>query len=250
MNSSSVLLQLERRRTSSSSREITLRLARWESTPAIPFRCWPPVVPYRGMPRTAIVRRKHGLAGCRYAGRPSCSITWIRFGGALMELRVNRVVLRGILESRGERTVEAELELAGGGLGLASAPIAIKPGRLEKSRSRIRELGRLDAIAEFAELRQQIEGKLFPGQQEFDACLESMTVAMTLGADVSMALSIAFCRACAQRERSRWQRISGRWPVPGPPSRGSSRTSTAGASTSSPAECGFSRSCTCPMRTA
>lgn len=116
----------------------------------------------------------------------------------MTDLRVRQIRFRGILESRGERTVEAELELVSGWSGIASAPIAIKPGRLETNRSRIPELGSLDEIPSFASLRIEIEGEAFSDQQDFDSHLESLEITKLLGADVKMALSIAFCRAVAK----------------------------------------------------
>lgn len=114
-----------------------------------------------------------------------------------METQVNRVRFRGILESRGGLTVEAEVALAGGAVGSASAPVAIAPGRLERRRSHIRSLGPLDGEPEFAALRAAIEGGRFDSQRRFDAYLEELPSAAALGADVRLVLSVAFCRASA-----------------------------------------------------
>lgn len=114
-----------------------------------------------------------------------------------MESHVTRVHFRGILESRGRPTVEAEVALADGSLGLASAPVAIAPGRREQRRSWIRTLGPLDAVPEFARLRADIEGRRFASQAGFDAFLDELPAAGALGADVRLVLSVAFCRAGA-----------------------------------------------------
>ncbi|KKD01913.1 hypothetical protein TN53_43450, partial [Streptomyces sp. WM6386] len=48
---------------------------------------------------------------------------------------IERVRLRGVLDSRARPTVEADLHLAGDeGLGRGSCPVAIAPGRLERRR--------------------------------------------------------------------------------------------------------------------
>ncbi|HKR12809.1 MAG TPA: hypothetical protein VJT15_12185 [Pyrinomonadaceae bacterium] len=114
-----------------------------------------------------------------------------------METQIKRVHFRGILESRGKLTVEAEVKLADGSTGVASAPVAIMPGRLECTRSYIRSLGPLDGEPEFAGLRTEVEGRCFESQQQFDVYLEERPLAVKLGADVRLVLSVAFCRACA-----------------------------------------------------
>ncbi|WNM63141.1 hypothetical protein [Candidatus Nitrospira neomarina] len=116
----------------------------------------------------------------------------------MKDLCVRQLRFRGILESRGVPTVEAELDFVCGSSGVASAPIAIKPGRMEKIHLRISELGDLDDIPEFANLRRVIEGREFFNQQVFDTYLESLEIFQLLGANVKMALSIAFCRATAE----------------------------------------------------
>jgi enolase len=114
-----------------------------------------------------------------------------------MDSRIDSVRFRGILESRGRPTVEAEVRLAGGGRGLGSAPVAIAPGRRERQRSHIRALGSLSESAGFFGLRAELEGAWFGSQASFDAALESSAEAEALGADVRLALSLAFCRARA-----------------------------------------------------
>lgn len=114
-----------------------------------------------------------------------------------MEARLEHVSLRGILESRGACTVEAEIKFTEGTSAKASAPIAIAPGRLERSRSHIFRLGLLDKEKEFVRLRGALEQQYFHTQRHFDTVLEELPEAAALGADVRMVLSVAFCRAMA-----------------------------------------------------
>jgi enolase len=112
-----------------------------------------------------------------------------------MENRIEGIRFRGILESRGEPTVEAEIRLTGGGYGAGSAPVAIAPGRRERRRSHIQALGPLSRCPGFAGLRAHLEGARFGSQEAFDLALERSAEAEELGADVRLALSLAFCRA-------------------------------------------------------
>src|SRR5437016_5032622 len=118
----------------------------------------------------------------------------------MMEAQVKRVHFRGILESRGKLTVEAELELQNGSFGWASSPVAIAPGRREQRRSFIEALGPLDKEAVFSELRQKIEGARFDSQSHFDSFVEQIPASTELGADVRLALSVAFCRASSKAQ--------------------------------------------------
>ncbi len=118
----------------------------------------------------------------------------------MMEAQVKRVHFRGILESRGKLTVEAELQLQDGSHGWASSPVAIAPGRREQRRSFIQALGSLDDQSVFHELRGEIEGVRFGSQSHFDSHLEQVPVAMELGADVRLVLSVAFCRALSSAQ--------------------------------------------------
>jgi enolase len=117
-----------------------------------------------------------------------------------MEAQIKRVHFRGILESRGKLTIEAELELQDGNLGWASSPVAIAPGRREQRRSFIQHLGPLDGEAVFSELRRRIETVRFNSQSHFDSFVEQIPAAIDLGADVRLVLSVAFCRATSKAQ--------------------------------------------------
>src|SRR5262245_33282608 len=114
-----------------------------------------------------------------------------------MRGRVTEVRFRGVLESQGKATIEADVELDGEAVGRASAPVAIAPGRRENRRSFIERLGRLDDEPLFAGLRSELVGCDFERQREFDTALASSGTGQELGADVRLVLSVAFCRATA-----------------------------------------------------
>ncbi|WP_158890682.1 hypothetical protein [Amycolatopsis anabasis] len=109
--------------------------------------------------------------------------------------RIENVQFRGIFDSRRNVTVEAEIRFADGATGVASAPIAIAPGRRERARADVTRLGALDEAPAFAELRDRITGTSAGTQRDFDEFLEEFSA---VGANVLVALSVAFARArCA-----------------------------------------------------
>jgi enolase len=115
-----------------------------------------------------------------------------------MTYRVQRARMRGILDSRGRVAPEAELRLAGGAVGTASCPRAIAAGRRELALSPALEIGTLSAADDLTVVLGKIQGTSFHTQHEFDALLEGLQAEARAGADVALALSLAFARACAQ----------------------------------------------------
>jgi enolase len=107
---------------------------------------------------------------------------------------IEEVRLRAILDSRGERTVEAEVALAAGPTGTGSCPVAIAPGRRESARRPITDLGPNAAGAAGGRIRSALRGATIGSQEELDA--ELWQLAGT-AANATLAVSIAFCRACA-----------------------------------------------------
>jgi enolase len=105
--------------------------------------------------------------------------------------------LRTVLDSRGEPTVEAELELDGEYAGRGSSARAIAPGRLELARADHRRLG----AAPLPVALSRLVGRRFAGQRELDAELDRSCRAGGLGADLSVAVSVAHARALAAAER-------------------------------------------------
>jgi len=108
--------------------------------------------------------------------------------------RIRELRLRAILDSRGERTVEAVVALAGGAEGTGSCPVAIAPGRRERRRAAVGALGARDAGAAGRRARRALEGATVASQDELDAHLRSLG---GRAANVTLAVSIAFCRARA-----------------------------------------------------
>jgi enolase len=101
-------------------------------------------------------------------------------------MRITDLHLRGILDSRARVTVEAEVTLEGNRHGRGSSPRAIAPGRRERRRGPDVALGPL-AIPD------GLVGRWVRGQSELDELLTELDV----GADVTLAVSLAFARAAA-----------------------------------------------------
>lgn len=95
------------------------------------------------------------------------------------------------MNSMGEDAYEAEVELAGGIVGIASSPVAIEPGRREKRTTE----------KEFSFLVLDQMKECFFDQETLDAYLKSYID--ELGSDITLAVSMAFARAF-----SRFQKIS------------------------------------------
>lgn len=114
-----------------------------------------------------------------------------------MTFRVQRVVLRSILDSRGEMIPEVELRLKGGHIGVALASI---PGT-EASDRQVSAVGMKGVRCvddRLVSLVTPLGGSSFNTQDEFDTVLELLQDASLLSAGVSIALSLAFGRACAR----------------------------------------------------
>jgi enolase len=115
----------------------------------------------------------------------------------ISDVRIADLRLRGILDSRGRPTVEADLR-AGGATGRGSCPVAIAPGRLERRRGvRTGRLGDLTASPAGGVLRTSLVDRPLAGQRELDGLLRELDDRHTLGADVTLAVSLAFARAAA-----------------------------------------------------
>jgi len=109
--------------------------------------------------------------------------------------RADAVVLRGILTSMGEPTVEAEVRFADGLVGTGSSPAAIAPGRLEQRRGRISALGPLPGP--FAALAEQLRHADAESQADWDALVVQLAHAAGLGTAATLPLSLAYCRSRA-----------------------------------------------------
>ncbi|HEY0933281.1 MAG TPA: hypothetical protein VGD91_05995 [Trebonia sp.] len=106
-------------------------------------------------------------------------------------MTVARLALRGILDSRAEPTIEAEVVLHCGARGRGSSPRAIAPGRRERPVGGSAGLGPLPGLARRAETA--LEGAT--GQAELDERLAGMLG--LAGAGLTLAVSAAYARATA-----------------------------------------------------
>jgi enolase len=107
-----------------------------------------------------------------------------------MSPTVASVHVRGILDSRAETTIEAEVTLTSGASGRGSSPRAIAPGRRERRGREQRALGPGAGLPPLPHL----EGDEFSTQAAFDRTLAELP-GPPLGKDVTLALSLGFCRA-------------------------------------------------------
>jgi enolase 1/2/3 len=108
-------------------------------------------------------------------------------------MKVTELRLRGILDSRAQATVEAELTLDERHTGSGSSPRAIAPGRRERRRGPDARLGAMDAST----VRALLTGRPVNGQAACDALLGDLHEAGRIGADATLAVSLAFARAAA-----------------------------------------------------
>lgn len=115
-----------------------------------------------------------------------------------MTSKVESITLRTILNSQGGRSLEANLRLSDGSVGFGAAARAIVPGRRERSLTASTPLGTLQGNADIAELRDHLRGRSFETQREFDSVFSEDGPFANLGADIALALSLAFCRAQAR----------------------------------------------------
>jgi enolase len=114
-------------------------------------------------------------------------------------VRIGDVRLRGILDSRAQVTVEAEVNLVGGYRGRGSSPVAIAPGRLERRRGELPHLGPLSGPVAEA-LCASLAGLPVAGQRELDAALDRLDAEYGLGSAITLAVSLAGARAAAARQ--------------------------------------------------
>lgn len=122
-------------------------------------------------------------------------------------LRITAVRAREILDSRGRPTVEADVALAGGALGRASVPSGASTGRHEAVElrdgdpRRYRGLGVLRAVENVAH---EIAPALLNRSADDQHAVDDVMVALDgtgrkarLGANATLAVSLATCRAAA-----------------------------------------------------
>ncbi|HEY8486765.1 MAG TPA: phosphopyruvate hydratase [Limnochordales bacterium] len=120
---------------------------------------------------------------------------------------IDRVVAREILDSRGNPTVEVEVTLAGGAVGLAAVPSGASTGRFEALELRDgdprRYLGR-GVLRAVASVRETLEPRLRHRDASEQAAIDRLMVELDgtpnkerLGANAILAVSLACARAAA-----------------------------------------------------
>lgn len=110
---------------------------------------------------------------------------------------IKSVSLRTILNSQAGRSLEARVVLKNGSVGVGSAPRAIIPGRRERNLFDEARLGCCDENPTVVELAGYLQGYSCADQREFDALFSEGGPYAALGSDVTLALSLAFCRAAS-----------------------------------------------------
>jgi len=112
-------------------------------------------------------------------------------------VRIAEARVRGILDSRGQVTIEAEIVLSGGAKGRGSAPVAIAPGRHEKARSKSLRIGANAGLVAVGELCHALRELSFSDESSFDEDIACRARDTGLRADLTLALSQALWRAAS-----------------------------------------------------
>ncbi|HHJ14010.1 MAG TPA: hypothetical protein ENJ79_06480 [Gammaproteobacteria bacterium] len=111
---------------------------------------------------------------------------------------IDSITVRTILNSQGGRSLEANLRLKDGSFGYGAAARAIIPGRRERDLTDSGRLGSMKDDANIIELESYLKGRSFDSQREFDALFSEDGPFVKVGADIALALSLAYCRANAR----------------------------------------------------
>jgi len=136
-----------------------------------------------------------------------------------MGSRIRALAAREILDSRGRPTVEADALLEDGSLGRASVPSGASTGTAEAHElrdgdaARYRGLGVLRAVASVeGEIAAALRGMRAEEQRRIDdrmRALDGTPQLRRLGANATLAVSLAVCRAAAaSRGRASYERIA------------------------------------------
>jgi len=127
-----------------------------------------------------------------------------------VKTRIDAVHAREVLDSRGRPTVEAEVRLADGSLGRASVPSGASTGRYEAHELRDGDAGRYGGLGVRravenvrGEIAKALVGREGGGQQEIDAAMRALDGSdglARLGANATLSVSLAVCRAVARSQ--------------------------------------------------
>jgi len=122
-------------------------------------------------------------------------------------MKITKIVAREVLDSRGNPTVEAEITLEDGSRGRGISPSGASTGEKEAVELRDDDPKRYNgkgvekAVAGLnTEVKEIISGNSFGNQEAFDKCLieiDGTPDKSHLGANATLAASIAFAKACA-----------------------------------------------------
>lgn len=115
-----------------------------------------------------------------------------------MTIRIDTITVRTILNSQGGRSFEANLRLDDGSIGFGAAARAIIPGRRERDLTASEHLGSQKDAPNIVELREYLKGRSFESQRDFDTLFFEGGQFVDIGADIALALSLAYCRAQAR----------------------------------------------------
>lgn len=115
----------------------------------------------------------------------------------MLDRPIEAAQIRTILNSEGGFSIEAEVRVEGGE-GRGSVPGAIIPGRREQKTTDVSQLRASVESAGVGALIDLIRGARFDSQAEFDALFHENPIFAGVGTDVSLALSLAYCRAQAK----------------------------------------------------
>jgi len=125
-----------------------------------------------------------------------------------MVYEIKEIKAREILDSRGNPTVEADVLLSDSSFGRAAVPSGASTGEKEalelrdKDTSRYLGKGTLKAVSNINEkISSEVKNKSFSSQEELDKTLlelDGTENKANLGANATLAVSMAFARACAK----------------------------------------------------
>lgn len=111
-----------------------------------------------------------------------------------MSFIINQLTIRNILNSCGTPGIEVETRINDRFTAVGSGPSAIKPGKREKKKS---NMGIFVNTHPYDHVLKDIQNRHFRDQEDFDTCVGRLDKEHDLGSDLTLSLSISFCKACA-----------------------------------------------------
>ena len=112
-----------------------------------------------------------------------------------MKFRVTDLKIRQVFNSGGKSTFEVYISIDDYWNGIGSAPSALKPGRREQPVSTLC----LSLVDLEKKIKRVILDIVLDGQAAFDDLLNKLNDEYQFGSDLCLSMSIAFCRACANK---------------------------------------------------